>query len=334
MDLYDSLPKIDAHMHYNCARPALLEQARSEGFRLLSINTEVPFFPLLKEQEDFILDRERDEQKSIDYITTFSTDKWGTEDWQEKALAQIKNGMEKGAVGVKFWKNIGMELRDENGDFVMIDDPSFDPLFEYCEDKQVPVLGHLGEPKNCWLPVEEMTVNGDREYFAQHPEYHMYRHPEYPSYEEQIEARDRRLEKHPKLRFVGAHLASLEWSVDRIADWLDRFPNAAVDLAERVCHLQYQAVRNWEKVHNFLVAYQDRIIYGTDIIDDRGNPPEEIKKKIKEKWHMHWKFFSDRDTMSVPKVENSFRGLGMDEPVMKKIFRKNALKWYPRLDRD
>jgi hypothetical protein len=83
-----------------------LDQVRSEGFQLLSINTEVLFFLSLKEQEDFILDREQEEQNRIDYITTFSTEKWGTENWQENALAQIKSGIENGAVGVKFWKNI------------------------------------------------------------------------------------------------------------------------------------------------------------------------------------------------------------------------------------
>jgi hypothetical protein len=51
-----------------------------------------------------------------------------------------------------------------------------------------------------------MTVNNDRNYFKNHPEYHMYLHPEYPTYDDQINARDRFVEKHPDMRFVGAHL--------------------------------------------------------------------------------------------------------------------------------
>ena len=68
-----------------------------------------------------------------------------------------------------------------------------------------------------------------------------------------MEARDNVLNKNPNLRFVGAHLASLEWNVDMIGDWLGKFPNAAVDLAERVSHLQLQAKDNWEKVRSFMM---------------------------------------------------------------------------------
>ena len=46
---------------------------------------------------------------------------------------------------------------------------------------------------------------------------------------------------HPALRFDAVHLASLEWDVDRVAAFLDRFPNADVDVAARLVHLEYQA---------------------------------------------------------------------------------------------
>lgn len=318
-------------MHYNYPRPALLEMAGQERFQLLSINTEVPFFPSLSNQQQIVLELKEKSDK-IDFITTFSTSDWDTDEWSKRAIEKITAGLSVGGVGVKCWKNIGMTLQDGRGEYVMIDHPSFDRLFAYLEQHEIPVLGHLGEPRNCWLPLEKMTVASDREYFSNHPEYHMHHHPECPSYEEQLEARDRRLEKHPELRFVGAHLASLEWSVDRLAEWLDRFPNAAVDLAERICHLQYQAVSEWEKVREFVHEYQDRIIYGTDLIDDGDAAPEAIQKRISEKWHMHWRFFSSGDEMTVPKVSQPFRGLNMEDEVLEMIFRKNALRWYPRLN--
>ncbi len=66
----------------------------------------------------------------------------------------------------------------------------------------------------------------------------MYLHPEFPSYEDQIKARDHMLEKHPDLKFIGAHLGSLEWSADELAKRLDKFPNMVVDMAARISHLQ------------------------------------------------------------------------------------------------
>lgn len=94
----------------------------------------------------------------------------------------------------------------------------------------------------------------------------MFLHPEYPSYRKQIKARDYLLEKHPALKFMGAHLASLEWNVDTLAAFLDRFPKATADMAECICHLLLQAQKDRDKVRDFMIKYQDRIIYGTDMV--------------------------------------------------------------------
>ncbi|MBA4141291.1 MAG: amidohydrolase family protein [Segetibacter sp.] len=73
------------------------------------------------------------------------------------------------------------------------------------------------------------------------------------------------LEKHPDLKFIGAHLGSLEWSIEELAKRLDKFPNMAVDMAARLSGLQYLAVTNWRGVRDFFIKYQDRLIYATDL---------------------------------------------------------------------
>ena len=55
----------------------------------------------------------------------------------------------------------------------MIDDERFTPIFRSLVARDIVVLGHQGEPRNAWLPLDEMTVKGDRDYFAEHPQYHM-----------------------------------------------------------------------------------------------------------------------------------------------------------------
>ena len=87
---------------------------------------------------------------------------------------------------MKFWKNIGMDLKDAEGRFVAIDDSRFGALIDFITDQGVPIIGHVGEPRNCWLPLSNMTVKTDRAYYEGHPEYHMYLHPEYPSYEHHL----------------------------------------------------------------------------------------------------------------------------------------------------
>ena len=105
----------------------------------------------------------------------------------------------------------------------------------------------------------------------------MFLHPEYPSYEDQINARDHLLELHPDLKFIGCHLGSLEWNVDELAKRLDKFPDLAVDMSARICHLQYQSAKDREKVRDFCIKYQDRLLYGTDLSDNDGNDGRSFK---------------------------------------------------------
>jgi predicted TIM-barrel fold metal-dependent hydrolase len=332
---FAKMKKIDIHCHVNVERPAFMEQAVADNFLILTINTDAFERPTIEEQQEFALTQMKAFPGRLAYLTTFSLKGWDDEGWQEKTLAYLDESFKKGAIGVKVWKNIGMVEKDQDGNFIMIDDPKFDPIFNYLEENNIPVCGHLGEPKNCWLPLEEMTVNNDRIYFEEHPQYHMYLHPEFPSYEEQIAARDRMLEKHPNLKFMGAHLSSLEWSVDELAAHFDRFPNATADLAERICHIEVQAQADWQKVRDFFVKYQDHIIYGTDRGDYEGaeQDPEKLKDLVREEWRSDWKFLTTDETISSWKVNGDFKGLKLPREVVEKVYYKNAEKVFPEFKR-
>jgi predicted TIM-barrel fold metal-dependent hydrolase len=321
--------KINTHVHINIPDTSFLRQARIDHFRLLTVNVNPSYYPPIREQQDIAVTLEKEYPKLLHHATTFEVAGFTSPGWQKKTLSYLDESFSRGAVAVKVWKNIGLELRDTDGSFVLIDDPRFDPIFDFITARDITVIGHIGEPRNAWLPVEKMTVGGDKKYFSEHPQYHMYLHPEYPSYEAIIAARDHMLEKHPNMRFVGAHLGSLEWSVDELAKRLDKYPNMAVDMAERISHLQYQAVTDWQRVHDFVIRYQDRLIYATDETVDGSKPPAEVAMAAHENWLRHWKFFVSGDTMCVPKVENTFKGLHLPREVVDKIYRKNAEKWVP-----
>lgn len=139
------------------------------------------------------------------------------------------------------------------------------------EEHKIPLLTHLGEPRNCWLPIEEMTSKRNQAYYTNNPEFHPYMHPEIPSYEKQIEARDNLLNLFPNLLLIGAHLGSMEWSVKEIALMLDKYPNFAVDLSSRLGHIQLQSREDYDTVRNFFINYADRIIYGTDAYNNPQN---------------------------------------------------------------
>ena len=214
----------------------------------------------------------------------------------------------------------------------MVDNPKLDTIFDYLASKKIPLVGHLGEPKNCWLPLDEMTTNNDRKYFSEHPQYHMYQHPELPSYEEQIAARDRMLEKHPDIEFIGAHMGSLEWSVDELAKRLDKFPNMSIDLAARMGQVFYQTIENREKVRAFFIKYQDRIVYATDLADNGMEDAREMQKEMHKMWLTDWRFFVTDEVMASDLVNDEFKGLKLPKEVIDKVYLLNAqksLKMFP-----
>jgi predicted TIM-barrel fold metal-dependent hydrolase len=328
---FKAMKKIDIHCHISVERPAFMELAVSDNFRILTVNTDAFEEPTIFEQEKFALHQIGKFTGQLSYLTTFSIIGWDQPDWQEKTIARLDSSFQRGALGVKVWKNIGMVEKDKDGKFIMIDDPQFDPIFDHIEKMGKAVCGHLGEPKNCWLPLEEMTVNNDRTYFKEHPEYHMYLHPDFPSYEDQITARDNMLRKHPNLRFMGAHLGSLEWSVDELAKRFDQFPNMGVDMAARMCHIEKQSQADRQKVIDFFIKYQDRIIYGTDEGDYEGAEadPAKLKEHTHTVWTRDWKFLTTDETMTSWEVDGEFKGLKLPKDVIEKIYYKNAVKWFP-----
>ncbi|HTF72291.1 MAG TPA: amidohydrolase family protein, partial [Edaphobacter sp.] len=102
----------------------------------------------------------------------------------------------------------------------------------------------------------------DTSYYAKQPEWDMSKIAGAPTKSAVLASRDHLLAENPKLRVVGAHFGSMESDVDLIAQQLDRYPNFAVDTAARVPHLTIQPR---DKVRAFLIKYQDRVLYGTDI---------------------------------------------------------------------
>ena len=325
---FSSVEKVDIHVHINTSDTALIDQAAADHFRLLTINVDYPDFPALAEQRRVAHALVAAHPDRVAYAAAFSMQGWDEPDWQQRVIRLLNSEFAHGAVAVKVWKNIGMSFRDANGKLVMIDDPKFDAVFEYIRRRNKVLIGHLGEPRNCWLPIEQMTVNGDKEYFREHPQYYMYQHPEMPTYEEQMAARDRMLDRNPKIKFMGAHLASLEWSVDTLAAFFDRYPNAVVDLAARMGQVQFQSNQDREKVRRFFVRYQDRLLYGTDTAQNARDKGQELRREAHATWLRDWRYLNTEETFKDPELDAPVHGLGLPRDVVRKIYSANAERWY------
>ena len=327
---FSKVLKIDTHVHIGSDDGAFEEQASNDNILLITLNVDHSDSASIRKQFDYAVSSAKKHPGKVFYAPTFlfDTTGWGTDIWSTRIIKQLESDMSQGAIAVKIWKNVGMTVRDRNGKFIMVDDPGLAKVIDFIKSKNLPIAGHLGEPRNCWLPLSEMTVTSDSSYFAENPQYHMFLHPEYPSYEDQMKARDNLLKNNPDLVFIGCHLASFEWNVDSLASRLDRFPNLAVDMSARICHLQYQSSKDRERIRNFCIKYQDRLLYGTDTGYSGSNDPARFKKGVHETWLGDWKYFTSDDEMTSDLFKGKFTGLKLPAEVVRKIYSENAIRWY------
>ena len=147
-------------------------------------------------------------------------------------MTELEETFRQGAVAVKIYKDIGMKLKSRDGPYLMPDNPVFDPIFAAATENNRTVYAHMAEPSAAWKPLDPASPS--YEYYKRFPEWHMFLHPERPSKETILDARDRMLKNHSKTRFVGCHLGSMEDDVDQIAKRFDLYPNFAVDTAARI----------------------------------------------------------------------------------------------------
>jgi predicted TIM-barrel fold metal-dependent hydrolase len=326
---YGRVVKVDVHMHLHNPAPAFMAAAKRQNVKVLTINVDYPDFPPLDDQQRVAIQLKEQFPQDVAWAASFSVDGSDQPAWLPATRQRISAAMKAGAVGVKVWKNIGMSLKGADDKLVMIDDARFAPLFDDFAKQGIPLLGHQGEPHNCWLPLDQMTVNNDREYFKAHPQYHMALHPEMPSWEAQMAARDRMVAAHPGLHFVGVHLASLERDVGELAAFLDRFPNAKVDVAARIGQLQYQSQKDRERVRRFFIKYQDRVLYGSDMSQAPDQDGAALAKEAEGVWRMHWRYFNTADSFKVADLDKPVKGLALPREVVDKLYHLNAERIFP-----
>jgi predicted TIM-barrel fold metal-dependent hydrolase len=113
--------------------------------------------------------------------------------------------------------------------------------------------------------------------------------------------------------------------VDEMGKRFDRYPNFAVDTAARV---EYLALQPRDKVRAFLIKYQDRVLYGTDLEYDRKGRSGDLKE-WESTYLRDWKFFATEEMVEFN--GRKFQGLQLPDSVLHKLYRENALHWIPAI---
>ena len=324
LQAFAAIEPIDTHVHAFKNDPEffkLLARLRLHVLDICVADTHSIFRDMTTELADaksFV----QGSQNHARLCVTFNPFEYRRKDFARNTVQQLHQEFADGAIAVKIWKNIGMELKAPDGRYVMPDDAAFQPIYREIAAENKTLVAHVAEPSSCWQPPNPDSP--DYDYYKENPEWYMYLHPDHPRKDVILAARDHLLAENPKLRVVGAHLGSMETEVDEIAKRFDRYPNFAVDTAAR---MEYLMIQPREKVRNFLIKYQDRVLYGTDLEFLSAQPTPDALKDWQETYARDWKFLAT-DQM-LPYRGRQIEGLNLPEPVLQRIFHDNAVRWIP-----
>lgn len=329
LDSFASIHPIDGHVHVtknDAAFQGMLQRLNLTLLNILVVDDTLSYRKQLQPQVDEALQLMRGSKGNIAFCTTIDPYKWNEPSFSQDAVNQINRDLKDGAIAVKLWKNIGMEIKDPKGKFVMPDDPKLSPIYKDLARRHVTLLTHFAEPDVAWLPLESNSDDPSASYYRENPQWHLYNKPGFPAKQQILDARDHVLAENPNLRMIGVHLGSMERDLDNIARHLDKYPNFAVDTAAR---MEYLMLAPRDKVRNFLIKYQDRIVYGTDLDVAPDAKLEESVKDWESTYERDWKYMATDQTFDLE--GHKIQGLSLPEPVLRKIFHGNALRWIPGL---
>ena len=230
-----------------------------------------------------------------------------------KAAKQLEEDIKAGAMGLKIFKDLGMFDRKADGSRLRVNDAELDPIWETCARLNVPVLIHIAEPQAFFDPLDyanerwlELALYADR------------RHQTGVRFEELMTERNAMIKRHPNTRFILAHFGWHANDLARAGKLLDENPNVYYDVAA----VLYDFGRQPRAAHEFFVKYQDRILFGKD-----SYQPDE--------YPYYWRVFETNDEyFDYYRDYHAFwklYGIGLPDPVLRKLYYQNALKLTPGL---
>jgi len=323
LESFAAFQPIDAHVHVFKTDPAfqaLLERLHLTILNILVVDDTLPYRKQLKPQVDDALALVHASHSHVALATTFDPYKFNDASFTSDSIKQIDENFAAGAVAVKIWKNLGMEIKNADGKFVMPDDPKLQPIYQDIAKHGKTLLTHVAEPDVAWGPPDPADPSWS--YYQENPQWFLYNKPGFPSKQTILDARDHLLAANPNLRVVGVHLGSMEKDLDNIARHLDQYPNFAIDMAAR---MEYLMMAPTDKVRAFLIKYQDRVLYGTDLDMLATADVTESLKEWQSTYIRDWKFLATGE--SFESEGRKIHGLKLPEPILHKILRENAKHW-------
>jgi uncharacterized protein len=227
-----------------------------------------------------------------------------------KAVSELERCHQAGATGVGELSDKGRGLGGTtNHPGMHIDDPRMDLLLEKCADLHMPVNIHVGEDKWMYEPMDAANDGLMNAWKWRVPN-----EPAVLQHDEVVDTLERAVARHPRTVFIACHFANCCSDLNRLGAMLEKYPNLNADMGARFAEIA-PIPRFMSK---FFQRYQERLLYGTDM----GPNPEMYRVTFRlletEDEHFYPEYFS--------KYHWPMYAFNLPEPILKKVYRENALR--------
>jgi predicted TIM-barrel fold metal-dependent hydrolase len=279
---------------------------------------------------DKVLNAGQPHRDRVANFITFSAEGINEPGWSEKFAAEMERAFKAGAAGMKVSKQLGQGTRNPDGTFIQADDPRLDPIWAMAARYNRPVMIHTSDSIGRFYPIGPKNERYEAGLWRKPGDTSGNLYLDGPRHEVIEKARENMHRKHPKTRFVNAHLAMLYYDPQKLATFLDTYPNADVEISATVQDLG-RAPRFWRE---FIIKYQDRVFMGSD-----GNP----NRQPDEFWTPHWRYLETYDEYFYHPAQIrtpggspghgrwNISGIGLPDAVLRKVYYENGLRHLPSL---
>ena len=260
----------------------------------------------------------------------FDYDGFGEEGWIDRELERMEEYVERGAVGFKTNKRLGLEFRTADGDLIRVDDERLDPLFEKAAELDTVMAFHTADPKAFFEPLDEDNERWDE--LEHNPHWWRGDREEYTyQWWDLIRQLERVIERHPETTILGVHWGCAAEEVGYVADVMRENENYIVDVSARLGEIGRHRP---DLVRDIFVEFQDRIMFGTDLgVREQhmlGAPQDfdPTDEDVEAFYDAHWRFFEtdEREIAHPTPIQGDWTVDAIDLPrdVLEKFYVENA----------
>jgi predicted TIM-barrel fold metal-dependent hydrolase len=213
---------------------------------------------------------------------------------------------------------------------ISLDDPRILDVARHAYGLGYHFMTHVGDPK-AWFHGKGAYADGS-----------------FGTFEEQFAPLERMLERYPDRLHLGAHMGGSLEALDLLARRLEKYPHYVIDMSATKWMMRAVAEQSAQAVRDFFVAFQDRIIFGSDlVVGDQFDWDHYASRywALQMAWETGMRgespiedpdggqgFDPRSGTFNAAKADGKpiLAGVNLPDEVLLKIYRKNAERLWPK----